>query len=223
MMIGQYYFYLYANTKVFAMDFNNKPSNPHETLFNKMDQVGVLKEIPKGTEVLREGQFVKVIPFVRTGLIKVYTRYEDRELLLYYIRPQESCIMSFSASINNEPSQVFAITEEDTEAFLVPMDKIASLIKDNPHVNSFFFQQYKRRYAELLDTIHHVLFNKMDTRLYQHLKDKASLKGENPLQMSHQQLANELGTVREVVSRSLKKLEGEGLVKQQGNKIKILA
>ncbi len=181
-----------------------------------------MQKIEKGTEVLREGQFVKLIPFVQKGLIKVFTRYEDRELLLYYIQPEESCIMSFSAGINNEPSQVFAVTEKDTEVLLLPVRELRSLTNAHPDINKFFFQQYKGRYAELLDTIHHVLFDKIDERLYQHLKEKSTLKKENPLRMSHQQIADELGTVREVVSRALKKLEGAGLVKQLGNTIKIV-
>lgn len=204
------------------MDKNDIGSSAHHQLFEKLTKLGGYQKIPSGTEILREGQFVKVVPLVKKGLIKVFTRHDDRELLLYHIRPKESCIMSFSASINNEPSQIFAITEEDTEAFLIPVSEIASLVKKNPNINTFFFQQYKERYAELLDTIHHVLFNTMDKRLYEHLKDKIEMRKENPLKMSHQQLANELGTVREVISRVIKKLEGKGLVEQMGNKIKVL-
>lgn len=182
----------------------------------------VVKEITKNTQILREGQYIKVIPLVLNGLIKVYTRYEERELLLYYIRPNESCIMSFSASIKNEPSQVYAETEEDTQALLLPVEKVSQWITQYPDINTLFFQQYKLRYSELLDTIHHVLFDKMDTRLYQHLKTKAAVMHENPIKISHQQLANELGTVREVISRVIKKLEFEGLVKQHQQGIEIL-
>lgn len=182
----------------------------------------VVKEITKNTQILREGQYIKVIPLVLNGLIKVYTRYEERELLLYYIRPNESCIMSFSASIKNEPSQVYAETEEDTQALLLPVEKVSQWITQYPDINTLFFQQYKLRYSELLDTIHHVLFDKMDTRLYQHLKTKAAVMHENPIKISHQQLANELGTVREVISRVVKKLEFEGLVKQHQQGIEIL-
>ncbi len=182
----------------------------------------VVKEITKNTQILREGQYIKVIPLVLNGLIKVYTRYEERELLLYYIRPNESCIMSFSASIKNEPSQVYAETEEDTKALLLPVEKVSQWITQYPDINTLFFQQYKLRYSELLDTIHHVLFDKMDTRLYQHLKTKAAVMHENPIKISHQQLANELGTVREVISRVVKKLEFEGLVKQHQQGIEIL-
>ncbi|MCW5515727.1 Crp/Fnr family transcriptional regulator [Muriicola sp. Z0-33] len=203
------------------MNKADKYSSTYHPLFKKIAKVGTLKELPQGTEILREGQFVKVIPLVRKGLIKVYTRYEDRELLLYYIQPDQSCIMSFSAGINNEPSQVYAVTEEDTEVLLLPVGELYGLTIANPDINSFFFEQYKGRYAELLDTIQHILFDKIDERLYQHLKEKASLKRENPLRMSHQQIADELGTVREVISRALKKLEGAGLVKQLGNKIQV--
>lgn len=204
------------------MDTINKNFPKYPQLFKQMEEVGILKKIEKGTEILREGQFVKVIPLVQKGLIKVFTRYDDRELLLYYIRPDESCIMSFSAGINNEPSEVFAVTEEDTEVLLLPIKEVQTLVNDHPNGNRFFFHQYKSRYAELLDTIHHVLFSKMDTRLYKHLKEKVQLKDENPLRMSHQQIASELGTVREVISRVMKKLESEGLVLQVGNSIQVL-
>ncbi len=204
------------------MDISKSLSYLNPELVSQIREEASLKEIPKNTQILREGQFIKVIPIVLRGLIKVYTRHEDRELLLYYIRPDESCIMSFSASIKNEPSQVFAETEENTTTLLLPVAKVSIWMGQFPDINTLFFQQYKQRYCELLDTIHHVLFNKMDQRLYDHLKTKTSVRNENPLKISHQQLANELGTVREVISRVLKKLEIEGLVRQRSHGIEIL-
>jgi len=191
-------------------------------LVSQMMNVSLMKEIPKDTEILREGQFVKVIPIVLEGLIKVFTRHNDKELLLYYIRPEESCIMSFSASLKNEPSRVFAYTEQETTALLLPVDKVSQWIKEYPNFNNLFYQQYNLRYSELLDTIHHVLFEKMDTRLYEYLKEKVHLTGDNPLKISHRLIASELGTAREVISRVMKKLELEGKVKQHNNAIEIL-
>ncbi|WP_456423536.1 Crp/Fnr family transcriptional regulator [Lutibacter sp.] len=176
----------------------------------------------KGTELLREGQFVKVIPIVLTGLIKVFSRYEDKELLLYYIKPSESCVMSFSASLKNTPSQVFAITEEDTTVLLLPASKINGWVKKFPDFNQLFFEQYNIRYHELLKTINHLLFDKLDVRLYHYLLEKKDITKKNPIKISHRQIANELGTAREVISRLLKKLEGENKVKQLPNQIKIL-
>jgi CRP/FNR family transcriptional regulator len=206
----------------YPMDLKKSLSYLNPELVSRIEKESILKQIPKNSQILREGQFIKVIPIVLNGLIKVYTRYEDRELLLYYIRPDESCIMSFSASIKNEPSQVFAETEEDTMALLLPVAKVSTWIEQFPDINTLFFQQYKQRYSELLDTIHHVLFNKMDSRLYDYLKTKATVRKENPLKISHQQIANELGTVREVISRVIKKLEIEGLVKQHTHGIEII-
>lgn len=194
----------------------------NQDLISEINASAITKEIPKESEILREGQFVKVIPIVLEGLIKVFTRHEDKELLLYYIRPNESCIMSFAASLKNEPSKVFAITEEDTRALLLPVDKVSDWTKQFPDINALFFQQYNLRYSELLDTINHVLFDKMDKRLFDYLQEKVNVTNHNPLKISHRQIANELGTAREVISRTMKKLETEKLVIQHSNCIEIL-
>lgn len=191
-------------------------------LVHQITAVSTVVEIPEKTEILRDGQYVKVIPIVLEGLIKVCTRHDDKELLLYYIGASESCIMSFSASLKNEPSKVFALTEEHTKAILLPVDNVSSWIKQFPDLNTLFFQQFNVRYSELLDTIHHVLFDKMDKRLYDYLEKKIRLTNKNPLKISHRQIANELGTAREVVSRVMKKLENEGRLKQYNSSIEIL-
>jgi CRP/FNR family transcriptional regulator len=191
-------------------------------LVQEITAVSTVAEIPEKTEILRDGQYVKVIPIVLEGLIKVCTRHDDKELLLYYIRPNESCIMSFTASLKNEPSMVFAFTEEHTKAILLPVDQVSNWTKQFPDFNTLFFQQFNLRYSELLDTIHHVLFDKMDKRLYDYLEKKIRLTNKNPLKISHRQIANELGTAREVISRVMKKLENEGKLKQHTNSIEIL-
>jgi CRP/FNR family transcriptional regulator len=194
----------------------------NSALISKILENSSVKEIPRGTEILREGQYVAVMPIVIDGVIKVYKQYEERDLLLYYIKPHEGCIMSFAAGLKNEPSNVYAETEEDTKALLIPMDKIRVWIKEYSDLNALFFQQYNVRYGELLETIQDVMFNKMDKRLYDYLKEKSELLKNNPLKMSHRQIAGDLGTAREVVSRVMKKLENEGKVEQQAKGIKIL-
>jgi CRP/FNR family transcriptional regulator len=194
----------------------------HPDLVAEIRRSAIHKEVTKGQEILREGQYVKVIPLVLEGLIKVCTRHEDKELLLYYIKPNESCIMSFAASLRNEPSKVFATTEEETSVLLLPVDKVSSWTKRFPDINNLFFQQYNLRYGELLDTIHQVLFDKMDKRLFDYLQEKIRVTNKNPLKISHRQIANELGTAREVISRTMKKLEAENQVKQHANSIEML-
>ena len=193
----------------------------HPRLREAILSVSEVQEIPAHTEILREGQYVKVIPIVLDGLLKVFTRYEDKELLLYYIQPRQSCVMSFTAGLNDERSRVFAQTEAPTTALLLPAGQISGWLRDFPQLTTLFFQQYSLRYDDLLSTVHQVLFDAMDQRLYTYLKEKASLMG-NPLVLSHRQIAHDLGTAREVVSRVMKKLVAEGKVQQHAHCIKIL-
>lgn len=194
----------------------------HPDLRKELETHAILKEVPQGTEILREGQYVKVIPIVMEGLIKVFSRHEEKELLLYYIKPQESCIMSFAAGMKNEPSKIFAVAEEDTTALLLPTDKVALWVRDYPEVNQLFFQQYNLRYSDLLTTIHQLLFERLDKRLLDYLANKSLLTGRNPIKISHRQIAAELGTAREVISRIMKKLENDGKIRQDANTIEIL-
>ncbi|PKP25029.1 MAG: Crp/Fnr family transcriptional regulator [Bacteroidetes bacterium HGW-Bacteroidetes-2] len=191
-------------------------------LIQEILEVATVKEFPKGTVILKEEQYVKVLPIVIEGLVKVYSRFEDRELLLYYIQPKESCIMSFSAFNHNEPSRVFATTEEVSKILLLPVYKMALWLKTYPSLNALFYHQYNLRYSELLETIHQLLLKKMDKRLFEYLVEKGRLTNQDFLKISHNQIANELGTVREVISRVMKKLETEGKVKQAYNGIQLL-
>ena len=180
------------------------------------------QEIPRDTEILREGQYIKVIPLVIEGAIKVFTRFKEKELLLYYIRPDESCIMSFAASMKNEPSKVFAITEVDTKAILLPISKIENWFNNYPQFNTLFFNLYNERYSDMLDTINHLLFNKLDQRVLTHLQEKVEISRNKLIKITHKQIANELGTAREVISRIIKKLEKEEKLEQQSDGIKLM-
>jgi CRP/FNR family transcriptional regulator, anaerobic regulatory protein len=193
-----------------------------QEFITELEAFGVVESIAANTEILREGQYVKLIPLVLQGSIKVFTRHEEKELLLYYIENGESCIMSFTAGLKNNPSKVFAITEEDTLLILMPADKMNHWIKTFPSVNDLFYNLYDQRYASLLDTINHLLYNRLDQRLYKYLEEKSRQKGSRILDIRHKQIAAELGTVREVISRVMKKLEQEGKVKQLPNAIEIL-
>lgn len=191
-------------------------------LLEEIEAIASIQSVPKGTEILREEQYIKVLPIVLEGLVKVFSRFNDKELLLYYIEPQQSCVMTFYAALKRAPSKIFAITEEDTEILLIPVEYLPSWLEKYPDFNELFYNQFNARYLELLDTIGHLLLNKMDKRLYDHLKKKSQLNNNNPVKMSHSQIAVELGTAREVVTRVLKKLETDGKIKQTIKGIKIL-
>ncbi|MFD0836028.1 Crp/Fnr family transcriptional regulator [Mariniflexile aquimaris] len=204
------------------MEFNKKVlSFLKPELVEKIIEVSEIKNIPNGTEILKEAQYVKVLPIVLDGLVKVYSRFEEKELLLYYIEPSQSCVMTFYAALKNTPSKVFATTEEDSKILLIPVNYLPNWLRDYPDFNELFYNQFNLRYSELLDTIGHLLLDKMDKRLFDHLKKKLLVCSNNSIKMSHSQLANELGTAREVITRVLKKLETDGLVVQTNEGIKI--
>lgn len=191
-------------------------------LVNDILSKSSIKTIPKGTEILREQQYVKVLPIVVDGLVKVCSGFGEKELLLYYIEPSQSCVMSFYAALKNTPSRVYAQTEEESKIILIPVKYLPNWLKEYPEFNELFYNQFNLRYSELLDTISHLLLDKMDKRLYDHLLRKTKVSKNKSIKISHGQLANELGTVREVISRVIKKLETEGKVEQKSGKISII-
>ena len=181
-----------------------------------------VKNIPAHTEILRTGQYVNVVPIVLEGLIKVFSRYEDKDLLLYYIQPNESCIMSFTSCLRSTPSRITAVTEEDSLLLLMPIEKIHYWIRKHADFTDLFLDQFDNRYSDLLDTINHLLFNKLDYRISHFLKDRVARTKKNPLKITHRQIASEVGTAREVVTRILKKLEADGIIKQHFDSIELV-
>ena len=191
-------------------------------LADKIIGLSSIEEFPQGTEILKENQYIKTLPILIDGLIKVYAKFDDKELLLYYIEKSQSCIMTFYASLKNTPSKVTAVTEEDSKAILLPISHLPDLIKDFPEFNELFYNQFNLRYVELIERLGHLLLDNMDKRLFDHLKKKLELTKSTSIVISHNQLAKELGTAREVVSRTLKKLENADKITQNSGEIKIV-
>lgn len=197
-----------------TQEFENKLGYLGHDLIKNIIDNGKVLEVKKDSEIVKEGQYIKYIPIVLKGLVKVTTRLAEKELLLYYIKPYESCVMSFSASLKNDKSKIFAITEEDSTILLIPSDMVLKWINQYPLINRLFYQQYNLRYLDLIETINHLLYHKLDQRLYEYLKEKIHITGKNPYVISHREIALELGTAREVVTRILKKLEKENKICQ---------
>ena len=192
-------------------------------LKEEVSQFGQLKKFPGGTEILQEDSYIRAIPLVLKGSLKVMrTDPQGHEILLYYITPGESCIMSFLGGIHNETSKVKAVVEEDAEILFIPVDKASEWVKKFPEWSDFIFRLYHKRFEELLTAVNAIAFQKLDSRLLQLLKQKSELYKSKEISITHQQLADELGTAREAVSRVIKQMENEGLVKLARNKITLL-
>jgi CRP/FNR family transcriptional regulator len=179
-----------------------------------------LKTLPAETVMMQSNSYIRSIPVVLSGSMRVMREDEDgREILLYYIKPGESCIMSFLAGIHEDTSKVKLVVEEDSEVLMLPIAKASEWIKVYPEWADFIFKLYHRRFEELLDVINAVAFQKLDDRIVTLLKRKASVYGSNEFSITHQQLAEELGTTREVISRLLKQMEKQELITLSRNKI----
>lgn len=177
--------------------------------------------VAKGSVLMRQGQYVKVIPVVLDGLVRVSTLAENRELLLYFIKPSESCVMSFSAILHNDASKIQAEAGEDSRLLLLPAERIPGWIREYPRLNMLFFEQYNTRYHELIDTIQQLLFNRLDQRILHYLEELASIRQTRIIRIRHREIAQHLGTAREVVTRTMKRLEAEGRIRQEDGAISL--
>lgn len=197
---------------------------PSPELFAKLAGDGIRKEFAEGDIILNENQHIRSIPIVTNGSIRVLrTDPDGREILLYYIRSGESCIMSLLGGLHHATSKIKAIAEEPTEVLFVPMEKVIVLIKDNPEWLEYIFRLYHKRFEELLDVVNAIAFKKMDERILDFLHRKVGLTKNATLNITHEQIASELGTARVVVSRLLKRMEEEGLVKLERNRITLIS
>jgi CRP/FNR family transcriptional regulator, anaerobic regulatory protein len=192
-------------------------------LREKLYKNAVIKTYQEGDVILNENANIRAIPIVTKGSIRVIRTDEDgREILLYYIKAGESCIMSFLGGLHHETSKVKAEVEEDAEILFLPVDKVSLFIKEYPEWLDYIFRLYHKRFEELLEVINAIAFKKTDERLLLLLNKKSELINSKTIVVTHEQLANELGTVRVVVSRLLKQLEDNGTVQLGRNKITLL-
>lgn len=189
----------------------------------KLLEVGYIKSFLDGEIILNENAYIKAIPIVISGSVKVMRTDEDgREILLYYIKAGESCIMSFLGGMHQDTSKIKAVAEGNAEILFIPMDKIGGLLKDFPEWLDYIFKLYHKRFEELLEVVNAVAFKKMDERLLNFIQKKCELTDSKVLNITHEQIANELGTARVVISRLLKQMEDENLVILGRNKVTLI-
>lgn len=201
-----------------AFDFLFEPA-----LIKEMEKEGRLVHLKQGETVLDFGQPVQTVPIVLSGNVKVSRRdQEGRELLLYYINPMESCAMSINCCIQRVPSEIKATAEEEVDLLFIPIQKMDEWIMKYVSWKNFILRTFSVRFNELLRTIDQIAFQKLDARLVRYLKEKSKVTGSTVLNLSHEQIANELATSRVVISRLLKVLENRQKVLLYRNQIKLL-
>lgn len=193
-------------------------------LKKELTAISSLHSFEAGTVILKQGAYIKVIPLLISGLAKVFKEEsaQGNEVLLYYIKPGESCVMSVTTLVKNQTSKVKAVIEEDAEVVIIPADKALAIAKKYPKWNEFIYDLFNLKFEELLSVIEILTFSNKDKRLLEYLKKEATLKGRNVLNTTHQQIAYDLGSSREVISRLLKKLAQEGFILLKPGAIQIV-
>lgn len=192
-------------------------------LLKEFEQKAKPLSVKANDTILDIGQTVRVIPIVLSGTLKISRIDEDgHELLLYYVSPKESCAMTFTCCMQQFPSEVKAVAEEDTEVLAIPISLMDEWMMKYPTWKSFVMKTIRTRFNELLKTIDQIAFQKLDERLIHYLKEKSKATGSSLVNLSHEQIANELATSRVVISRLLKKLENEKKLLLYRNQIKLL-
>ncbi len=204
-------------------DLFNKITFFTEPEFKKeLLQHGKLLSFNKGDVIVRDGQYVKFLPIVLKGAIRVFQQSEDREILLYYVRAEETCTMSLAAAYFNNKSTSHGVVTEPTDVLIFPASLIDQWQLKYPSWNRYVMQMFRTRYDQLINSFQGVAFEHMDARVMEYLKNTARKEESKFINLSHQQLADELGTTRVVISRILKEYERQNKIKLFRGKIQLL-
>lgn len=192
-------------------------------LLAELESVAQEVAVKEGTVILDIGQTVRVIPLLLKGTLKI-SRVDEtgNELLLYYVNANQSCAMTFTCCMQQYPSEIKATAETDVEMLAVPIGVMDSWLAKYPTWKSFVMRTIRGRFNELLSAIDQLAFQKLDERLVHYLKEKSKATGSSLINLSHEQIATEMASSREVISRLLKKLEHEKKVLLYRNQIKIM-
>lgn len=194
-----------------------------EEILNNISQVADIKFFKKNDIIIDIGQELKYVPLLIIGNIKVLREdSEGSELLLYVLESGDTCAMSLTCCMAKSVSKIRAIADEDTTVIMIPIDEMRVWFDTNDSWRSFILQSYQTRFDEMLETIDTLAFMKMDERLFKYLTDKVKLSASTDLEITHQEIAEDLHTSRVVVSRLLKQLEKQERITLGRNKIHVI-
>lgn len=176
--------------------------------------VATLKHIPAGTALMRSGQYLKYTMLIAQGRIKIYREGgEDGEFFMYYLEPGNACALSMMCASTAKESEILAKAVEDSTVIMIPVEHMETLMKNYKNWYRFVVETYRYRFEELLAVLDSVVFKNMDERLSNYLDRQFNQLDTKELKLTHQQIADDLNSSREVITRLLKKLEQHGSIK----------
>lgn len=173
-----------------------------------------------GEVLMRPGQFFKYAMLIVSGRVKLYREGEEgEEFFMYFLEPGSACALSMMCMARSQSSTVMAIALEETEVIMIPIQYMDTQMRNYPAWYNFVIETYRNRFEELLMVVDQIAFKNMDERLEWYLKRQAETLGKY-LTLTHQQIANDINSSREVVSRLLKKMEKTGRITMERNNIR---
>ncbi len=194
-----------------------------DALINEILEAGTFKEVPEGFKLMEIGSYIRSMPLLVSGAIKVLREdHNGDELLLYYLEKGETCSMTMTCCMGQTKSEIRAIAETDTKLIMIPVQKMDLWSSKYKSWRNFVFESYHNRLNEMLNTVDNIAFHNMDERLLNYLKEKTRINKNNTIHNTHQEIAYELHSSRVVISRLLKKLENRGSIELHRNHIKII-
>ena len=194
-----------------------------DELIRDIGNTGQLYKIPEGATIIEYGQNLRRIPLILNGAIKILrVDAMGDELLIYYLEKGETCTMTMTCCIGQKKSEIKAVAETEVEFISVPVEKMKDWTKKYESWMAFVFDSYNNRFDEMMQSIDSLAFGNMHDRLVKYLKDQVMIRKTTTLDHSHQDIAYDLHTSRVVISRLLKNLEREGIIKLGRNKISVL-
>ncbi len=193
-------------------------------LLHELEANALYQKIDAGEVIMRTGQYFKNTVLVISGQIKIYREDDDGgEFFMYYLQPGQACALSMICATKNEKSQIMAKVTEDAELVLIPLRLMDRWMMQHRSWYEFVIETYRSRFEEVLEVIDSIAFRAMDERLEFYLQRQREVTGSDELKVSHQEIASDLNTSREVISRLLKKMEQRGLLKLNRNQIELLS
>lgn len=194
-----------------------------DELIDDILEKAIIKNFPEGSILMRTGQYIKSTILLIKGKIKIYREDEDgNEFFMYYLMPGQACALSMICATKQETSQIMGKVVEDAEVVMVPLQQMETFMSMHKSWYAFVVETYRSRFEEVLVVLDQIAFRSMDERLEFYLKRNANANNTKLINASHLEIATDLSSSREVISRLLKKMEQRGLVKLHRNSIELL-
>lgn len=193
-------------------------------LIEEITSVAKLVEFKEGDVLIDIGTYIKTMPLLMDGAIKIMREdFDAGELLLYFLEKGDTCSMTLSCCMGDKKSEIRAVAENDGLVAMIPVNKMEEWLWKYKTWRTFVFESYNNRFNEMLAAIDNIAFMNMGERLYNYLMDKSKIDNSRTILKTHQEIANELNSSRVVISRLLKALENEGKIRLNRNNIELLS